>query len=98
MANEKAYLDLDGTAELWAEVTKMAVLVVSIPSFRSLPQTVTNSNITSDMVCIKAEIGTPAAQTSDWTVNTSNGSLTISGSINSSIGSGEVKLYLAKSR
>lgn len=68
------------------------VSVVSVASFSSLPQTVTNASITADHVCLKAELGTPSAQTGDWTVTTSAGSLTLSGSIS---GSTTAKLYLA---
>lgn len=68
------------------------VLVIDIAAFSSLPQTVTNASITADHVCLKAELGTPSAQTGDWTVTTSAGSLTISGSIS---GSTTAKLYLA---
>ena len=71
------------------------VLVVTVSSFSSLPKTVTNSDITSDMVVLKAELGTPSAQTSDWDVTTSTGSLSITGTIS---GSTTLKLYLAKSR
>lgn len=72
---------------------KYPVLPVSIASFSSLPQTVTNSKITADMVCVKTELGTPSAQAGDWTVTTSAGSLTISGSIS---GSTTATLYLAR--
>ena len=73
------------------------VLVISVSSFSSLPKTVTNSNITSDMVVLKAELGTPSAQIADWDVTTSNGSLQITGT--SAISdSTTLKLYLAKSR
>ena len=70
----------------------LKVLVVSVASFGSLPQTVTNASITADHICLKAELGTPSAQTGDWTVTTSAGSLTLSGSIS---GSTTAKLYLA---
>ena len=73
------------------------VLVVSVSSFSSLPKTVSNSNITSDMVVLKAELGTPSAQTADWEVTTSTGSLSITGT-NAISGSTTLKLYLAKSR
>ena len=69
------------------------VLVLTVASFSSLPQTVSDSRITDDMVCLKAELGTPSAQTGDWTVTTSAGSLTISGSIS---GSTTATLYLAR--
>lgn len=75
--------------------TKSDCLVISVSSFSAMPKTVSNSSITSDMVCVKAELGTPAAQMSDWTVTTAAGSVTISGTIS---GSTTMKLYLAKSR
>ena len=80
-------------AETVAETRE--VLVVTVASFSSLPQTVTNSNITSDMVVVNSVLGTPSAQTSDWTVTTANGSTTITGSIS---GSTTLTLYLMKSR
>lgn len=83
-------------SDLEASVSKLPVLVVTFSSFSSLPQTVTNAAITTDMVCIKAELGTPSAQTSDWTVNTDTaGQVTVSGSIS---GSTTLTLYLAKTR
>lgn len=84
---------VESLAETVAETRE--VLVATVASFSSLPQTVTNSNITSDMVVVKSVLGTPSAQTGDWTVTASNGSLTIDGSIS---GSTSVKLYLMKSR
>lgn len=80
-----------------AQAAEIKVLVVSVSSFSSLPKTVTNSNITSDMVVLKAELGTPSAQIADWDVTTSNGSLQITGTSAIS-GSTTLKLYLAKSR
>ena len=73
------------------------ILIVSVSSFSSLPKTVSNSNITSDMVVLKAELGTPSAQLADWEVTTSTGSLSITGT-NAISGSTTLKLYLAKSR
>lgn len=69
-------------------------LVLTSSSFSSLPQTITNANITSDMVVINSVLSNPSAQTGDWTVTTSDGSLTISGSIS---GTTTVTLYLALS-
>lgn len=80
-----------------AVAATLKTLVLDVPSFSSLPKTVTNSKITSDMVVLKAELGTPSAQTSDWTVTTSNGSLQITGT-NAISGSTTLKLYLMKSR
>lgn len=81
--------------ELVERVDKCEVLVVSIPSFSSLPQTVSNVNIESDMVVVNSTLGTPSAQTGDWSVNTSAGSVTVAGSIS---GSTTLTLYLSKSR
>ena len=76
-------------------VTKESVLVVEVASFSSLPQTINNADITSDMVVVNSALGTPSAQTSDWTVTTANGSATIAGSIS---GSTTLTLYFMKSR
>ena len=76
-------------------VTKESVLVVEVASFSSLPQTINNADITSDMVVVNSALGTPSAQTSDWTVTTANGSATVAGSIS---GSTTLTLFLMKSR
>lgn len=78
-------------AETVAETRE--VLVRTITSISSLPYTMTYSKITSDMVVVKAELGTPSAQTGDWTVTTSNGSLIIEGSIS---GTTSMTLYLMR--
>lgn len=77
------------------KVGVLPTLVVEVSSFSSLPQTVTNANITSDMVVVNSVLGTPSAQTGDWTVTTANGSLTVAGNIS---GSTTLTLYLMKSR
>lgn len=69
----------------------LTTLVLSVPAFSSLPQTVTDERINAQHVVVNYAIGTPSAQTSDWTVTTSDGSLTISGSIS---GSTALTLYL----
>ena len=76
-------------------IAKCETLVVSVASFSALPQTITNANIEDDMVVVNSVLSNPSAQTGDWTVTTSNGSLTISGSIS---GSTTATLYLMKSR
>ena len=76
-------------------VAKCETLVVSIASFSALPQTITNANIEDDMVVVNSVLSNPSAQTGDWTVTTSSGSLTISGSIS---GTTTATLYLMKSR
>ena len=68
-------------------------LVITKAAFNSLPQTITDSRIKSDMVVINSILGTPSAQTGDWTVVTSDGSLTVSGTIS---GSTTLTLYLIK--
>ena len=78
-----------------SENQTLKTLVVSVPSFSSLPQTISNASVTSDMVVVNSVLSSPTAQTSDWTVTTSNGSLTISGSIS---GSTTATLYLTRSR
>ena len=77
------------------EVNVMPVLVVDVDAFSSLPQTITNANITSDMVVVNSVLGIPSAQTSDWTVTTADGSATVAGSIS---GATTLTLYLMKSR
>lgn len=49
-----------------------------------LPVTLTDSNITSDMIVIEYTVGDETALGSDWTVTTADGSLTISGTLNKS--------------
>jgi hypothetical protein len=78
-----------------SEVNVMPTLVIEVASFSSLPQTVTNESITADMVVVNSVLGTPSAQTGDWTVTTANGSATITGSIS---GETSLTLYLMKSR
>lgn len=55
---------------------------IDIASFQTLPQTVTNAAITADMVVLGYWFSRPSSQTGEWTVTTSNGSLTVSGTIN----------------
>ena len=74
-------------------IAEIKCLVLTSSSFSSLPQAITNANITSDMVVINSVLSNPSAQTGDWTVTTSNGSLSISGSIS---GSTTITLYLMR--
>lgn len=95
---DNSELGADVSAQIQAltvRVNKCETLVVSVPSFSALPQTITNSNIENDMVVVNSVLSNPSAQTGDWTVSTSNGSLTISGSIS---GTTTATLYLMKSR
>lgn len=68
-------------------------IVITSTSFSSLPQTIANANITSDLVVINSVLSNPSAQTGDWTVTTSSGSLSISGSIS---GATTITLYLMR--
>ena len=77
------------------EVAALLKVLVIENTVSSLPATINDPKITSDMVVIKSELGTPTAQTSDWTVETSDGSLTILGTVS---GATTVKLYLAIQR
>ena len=88
---------VDSLAETAAESAAelREALVITVASFSSLPQTVSNVDITSDMVVVKSVLDTPSAQTGDWTVTTSDGSLTVAGDIS---GSTTLTLYLMKSR
>ena len=74
-------------------ITELKTLVVESTSFSSLPQTISNAAITSDHVVMNSVLSNPSAQTGDWTITTSSGSLTISGTIS---GSTTVTLYLLK--
>ncbi len=78
-------------------ITAATCLIVDCGTISSLPATITSASVTSDMVVVKAEFGTPDAQLSDLTVTTFSGSITISGTLISS-GSTTLKLYLVKSR
>lgn len=70
------------------------IIGVNIGPVSSLPVTVSNAKITADHVVIQATVGTPTAQTGVWTVTTSAGSVTLSGSIS---GSTSVTLVLGNS-
>ena len=67
------------------------LIKVVVPTFSSLPVTVTDSRIEAADEVVEAVLDNPTAQISDWTVTTSAGSLTINGTIN---GSTNATLYL----
>jgi len=90
------------TGQIWLKNAGMSieeakVLVVNTGTVSSLPTTITDSNITSDMVVINKydAVGTPSMQGSDLTVTTADGSATISGTLK---GSTNITLYLMRSR
>lgn len=68
------------------------VLVVS-GTISSLPATLSNAHITGDHVVVHMGLSNAGAQGSDWTINTSAGAATISGTLNKST---TVTLVLAK--
>lgn len=78
---------------LLANVVQQEVVVVEIASYSGGTATVSNAAITSSHVVISSTLGTPSVQTSDWTVTTSNGSLTLSGTAS---GATTVRLVLGK--
>lgn len=89
------FLDDSGLSRFWAGVktaiNAIKTVEVTSSSFSSLPQTISNANITADHVVVNSVLSNPSAQTGDWTVTTAAGSLTISGSIS---GSTTITLYL----
>ena len=95
MGEQNKVLSGGGT---WIDsVLKDRVLVLTTSSAVSaLPYTFTDAAIETDMVCIKAVLSSPSAQTGEWTVNTDTaGQAIISGTIS---GSTNITLYLMKSR
>lgn len=73
----------------------LPTLVVTIPSISALPQSINDTDITSDMVVVNSVLSNPSAQSGNWTVTTSDGSLTVAGTIS---GTTDLILYLSKSR
>ena len=94
ITKESAVKDINNVT-LDTKLSALKCLALTSSSFSSLPQTITNANITSDHVVVNSILSNPSAQTGDWTVTTNNGSLTISGSIS---GSTTLTLYLIKQR
>lgn len=96
-------INLAGATVTFARVAELitgnigeaTVVEVGIPTFSSLPITVSDYKVTANHIVVRSVLGNPSAQTSDWTVTTSDGSLTVSGSIS---GSTTATLYLANKR
>jgi hypothetical protein len=89
---EALYHMEEGVAAVSAAV-EHSVIVLELSAFSSLPQTANDSRITENHVLLHAELGTPSAQTGDWDVTTSDGSVTVSGDIAGSTG---LRLVLGK--
>lgn len=70
-----------------------AALHISVASFSSFPQTISNSAITAGMRVVNCVWGTPSAITGDVSWTTADGSLTLSGSISGST-TAEIDLIL----
>lgn len=87
--------DIRINGNLYNNNKPVTMLKVSKSSVSSLSTTITHSAITSDMEVVHTVLSNPSAQTGDWTVTTSNGSLTIAGSIS---GTTNITLYLAVPR
>lgn len=96
------YLSPDGLSYFWEQIKGMLgditatlgnqrTVKIEVSSFSSLPQSVSDSRIKAGDVVVSSVLSDPDAQSSDWTVTTSAGSLTISGSI---IGTTSLTLFL----
>lgn len=85
----------NGTDFYVVSIQRADPLNLNCGTISSLPATFTNNFINRHMVCIKAVLGTPSAQTSDWTVETADKSVTISGTIS---GSTTLSLILEQAR
>lgn len=70
-------------AKYYAETVSNAVRV-NMGTISSLPITKTAIGVNSNMAIAQAVLGTPSAQTGDWTVNTATNSVTVSGTISGS--------------
>lgn len=83
-ANAAATSANNAAADARAVVSTVQSIWVDIGTVSSLPVTKSATEIKSTMKCAEAVLGTPSAQNSDWTVTTSDGSVTISGTISGS--------------
>lgn len=87
-----SYVDVTSPNFRWntKQIAERA-LKITATGVSSLPYTVSNNRITNDMEVIHSVLSNQSAQTSDWTITTSNGGLTIAGSIS---GTTDITLYL----
>lgn len=88
------------TGQLWLKkadtsIEETKVLVINTGTVSSLPTTISDSNITSDMVAININVGIPSMQDSELTITTTDGSATIDGTLK---GSTNITLYLMRAR
>lgn len=66
---------------LYKAIEELSIKTVTTDTISSLPYTYTNSAIKAHHVVVHGSLGNPMAQASIWRVTTSNGSLTIEGTI-----------------
>lgn len=66
------------------EIYKSRCLFISKNSVTSLPVTITNTKITSTMLCVKMYLTNRLAMWSGWTVSTADGSVTVDGTTSGS--------------
>ena len=90
---ELEFYDGASTGAQIDESVQRGIISVNCGTVSSLPFTKNNANILASHVVLAAVLGTPFAQQDNWTVATSDGSLTISGTIT---GSTTVVLYLGR--
>ena len=83
------------TAYVDRAVSKMEVLKYTASSISDTNRSFSVTGLESDMVPLAMNLSNSNAQTSDWTINTSNGSFTISGSIT---GNTNANFYFMKTR
>ena len=77
-----------------ARLVNGIILTLNIGATTTLPVTVSNPGITSDMVVLSATFSNPQAVTSNMTWTTADGVLTLAGTIN---GSTTIQIVLGKS-
>lgn len=74
-------LDINGNSDKIDAAFGRNNVFISISSLSSLPHTVSNSKITANHRVVNCVLSNTLAQPSDWSYTTSNGSITISGTI-----------------
>lgn len=91
----KSAYDLASEANIAATAAKVIEVDFST-EFSSLPQTFSSDAITGDMVCVNCVLSNSSAQVLDWTVNTADGIVSVSGSTGAINGSTTMTLYLSE--
>lgn len=75
------------------ETVQKGIILVNCGTVSSLPFTKSNANILASHQVVAVDLSRPDAVQGNWTVETSDGSLTISGNITTAT---TVKIYLAR--